>query len=102
MPQLALPILMEPSHLPPSVGRRAGGTYGVCSKRYFFRFSSACVRSAGVKSMRSFVLTYVREYGGGLLGIGCVGDVFSFGMSDCGTGVSGIGQIGCPVMRSKV
>ena len=29
-----------------------------------------------------------------LLGMGCVADVFSFGMSDCGTGVSTIGQIG--------
>ena len=48
---------------------RAGGTNGDCSQRNFFRFSSACARSAGVKSIRSFSLTKVREYGGGLVGM---------------------------------
>ena len=33
--------------------------------------------------------------------MGCVGEVFSPGTSDCGTLVSTIGQIGCPVIRSK-
>src|SRR5262245_42579888 len=102
MPPLALPMLIEPRYLPPSDGRRAGGTNGDGSHRYCLRFVSACCRSAGVKSIRSSTLTKVREYGGGALGIGCVADVFSFGMSDCGTGVSGIGQIGTPVMRSNV
>ena len=36
----------------------------------------------------------VREYAGGLLGNGCVGEVFSVGMLVCGTAFSGIGQIG--------
>src|SRR4029079_18763781 len=71
-----------------------GGTYGLCSQRNSLRFSSACLRSSGVKSMRSFSVMCVREYAGGLLGIGCVFDVFSNGISVCGTGVSGIGQIG--------
>ena len=35
-----------------------------------------------------------RPYAGGLVGNGCVGDVFSPGTSDCGTGFSSIGQIG--------
>src|SRR5712691_2242746 len=93
-PPLALPILIDPRYLPPDSGRRAGGTNGDCSQRYFFRFSSACACSAGVNSITSFVLTYVREYAGGLLGLGCVGEVHSPGMSVCGTGVSTIGQIG--------
>ena len=42
------------------------------------------------------------EYGVGLLGMGCVADVFSNGVSLCSTGVSTIGQIGSPVARSKV
>ena len=37
----------------------------------------------------------------GLDGNGCVGDVFSPGTSDCGTGVPTIGQTGWPVTRSK-
>src|SRR4051812_26407026 len=79
----------------------SGGTYGDGSHRNFARFFSACARSAGVKSIRSFSPTKVREYGGGLVGMGCVGEVFSVGMLVCGTATSGIGQIGCPVMRSN-
>ena len=33
--------------------------------------------------------------------MGCVGDVFSPGTSDCGTGTSLIGQTGWPVTRSN-
>jgi len=36
-----------------------------------------------------------------LVTCGWVGDVFSPGTSDCGTGRSGIGQIGTPVTRSS-
>src|SRR5215510_4821700 len=43
----------------------------------------------------------LRAYAGGLVGNGCVGDVFSPGTSDCGTGRSSIGHTGCPVTRSK-
>jgi len=42
------------------------------------------------------------EYGAGFDGIGCVGDDCSPGTSLLSTGVSGIGQIGSPVSRSKV
>jgi hypothetical protein len=39
--------------------------------------------------------------GAGFVGNGCVGDVFSPGTVDCGTGRSTIGQIGSPVSRSS-
>src|SRR5882724_3295396 len=71
-----------------------GGTKGDCSQRNFFRFSSACACSCGVKSITSLSATNVREYGGGTLGTGCVAAVFSPGMSLCGAGFSGIGQMG--------
>src|SRR6266705_164140 len=86
-PPLALPMLIDPRNFPPLVGRSAGGTNGDCSQRYLPRLSSACWCSCGVKSMTSSLLTNVREYAGGLLGIGCVGDVHSPGMSVWGTGV---------------
>ena len=35
----------------------------------------------------------------GLVGNGCVGDSFSPGTFDCGTGRISIGQIGSPVWR---
>src|SRR5436189_6328884 len=92
-PPLALPMLIAPMNLPPLAGCNAGGTNGDCSQRYLLRLSSACWCSCGVKSRMSSLLTNVREYAGGLLGIGCVGEVFSPGMSVCGTGVSTIGQI---------
>src|SRR5436190_13731259 len=91
MPPTVLPTLIAPAHL--SLGLTAGMN-GVGSQRYRFRLSSAVARSAGVKSIRSSTVTCVRAYGGGIVGIGCVGDVFSPGMSLCGTAFSGIGQIG--------
>src|SRR4051812_16808955 len=97
-PPVVLPMLIEPSS---GDSGPTGGTNGDFSHRYFFRFSSACARSAGVKSIKSFSLTNVRANGGGLVGIGCVGDVHSPGIVVCGTATSGIGQIGCPVMRSN-
>jgi len=54
-----------------------------------------------VKSIRSLSSTPLREYAGGLVGKGCVGDVFSPGTSVCGTGRSSIGHTGCPVTRSN-
>jgi len=38
---------------------------------------------------------------GGLFGIGCVGDVHSFGTSVCGTGLSVQPNTGRPLVRSK-
>ena len=66
------------------------------------RIACACARSSGVKSIRSSgILRKLRAYAGGLVGKGCVGEVFSPGTSDCGTGRSSIGHTGCPVTRSK-
>src|SRR6267142_6007917 len=56
---------------------------------------------SGVKLIRSSTPTDCRAYAGGLVGNGCVGDVFSPGTSDCGTGRSSIGHTGWPVTRSK-
>src|SRR5205823_12879536 len=55
----------------------------------------------GVKLISSSSVTACRAYAGGLVGNGCVGDVFSIGTSDCGTGFSSIGHTGWPVMRSN-
>src|ERR1035438_7093385 len=64
--------------------------------------SRACARISGVKSIRSSgILRKLRPYAGGLVGNGCVGDVFSPGTSDWGTGRSSIGQTGWPVTRSN-
>src|SRR6185295_10267653 len=90
-PPAVLPMLIEPSF---GEFGPTGGTYGDCSQRNFSRFFSACAFSAGVKSMMSFGVMNVRANAGGLLGIGCVGEVHSPGMSVCGTAFSSIGQIG--------
>ena len=63
---------------------------------------SAIARISGVKSARSFTVTPWYSNGAGFDGIGCVGDAFSPGTSDGGTGFSSIGQIGFPVARSNV
>ena len=42
-----------------------------------------------------------RSNAGGLVGNGCVGDVFSPGTVDCGTGRSSIGHTGLPFVRSS-
>ena len=68
---------------------------------YCLTISSAAARSSGVKSIRSSTVTPCRSNGGGLVGNGCVGDVCSPGVFDCGTGRSSIGHTGCPVTRSK-
>src|SRR5688500_11479796 len=90
-PPLVLAMLIDPRSF--EFGP-TGGTYAICSQRNSLRFSSACTRNAGVKSIRSLSATCVREYGGGLVGNGCVLAVFSPGMSVCGTGRSSMGQIG--------
>src|SRR4029079_13951199 len=96
VPPLALPVLIAPRI--PFGSPTTGGLY-ITATRYGFRFSSAWARSAAVKSIRSSgTLRNGRPYAGGLVGNGCVGDVFSPGPSDCCTGRSSIGQIGWPVM----
>src|SRR4051812_25297389 len=90
-PPEALAMFIDPSR---GSSGPIGGTYGDGSHRNRCRFLSAWARRAGVKSIRSPSARKVREYGGGLLGIGCVAAAFSVGTFVCGTGVSRIGQIG--------
>ena len=52
VPPLVLPMLIAPSSF--EFGP-TGGTYGICSQRNSLRFSSACARSAGVKSIKSLL-----------------------------------------------
>ena len=47
----------------------------------------------------SFSVNDWRANGGGAVGNGCVGQLFSPGTSLCGTGRSSIGQSGAPVIR---
>ena len=51
--------------------------------------------------MRSASVTPWRSNAGGLVGNGCVGEVFSPGTFDCGTGRSSIGHTGLPLVRSS-
>src|SRR6185436_19760426 len=98
VPPAVLPMLIEPSSFDSGP---VGGTYGDCSQRKNLRFASACLRSSGVKSMRSLSRMKMRAYGTGLVTKGCVGDVCSCFNVVWGTGRSSIGQIGTPVTRSK-
>src|SRR5437667_290616 len=76
-----------------------GGTTGPVT--YFLTTSIASARSSGVKSIRSSIVTPWRSKAGGLVGNGCVGDAFSPGTVDAGTGRSSIGHTGLPVTRSS-
>ena len=67
----------------------------------FDDFPRACSRSSGVKSIKSSSLRPCISKAGGLVTKGCVGQVFSPGTSDWGTGRSSMGQIGSPVSRLK-
>src|SRR5438445_360359 len=59
-------------------------------------------RTSGGQSIRAWgSLRKLRAYAGGLVGNGCIGEVFSPGTSDCGTGRSSIGHTGRPVTRSN-
>src|SRR5260370_35242066 len=64
--------------------------------RYFFAMASASAFSSDVKSIRSFSLMPSGSNGAGLVGNGCVADVFSPGTADCGTGRPTIGRPGWP------
>jgi ABC-type multidrug transport system fused ATPase/permease subunit len=63
--------------------------------------SSAFARNSGVKSIKSSSLTPWRSKAGGLVGKGCVGEVYSPGTVDCGAGRSSIGQTGWPVTHTR-
>src|SRR5947208_9585120 len=71
MPPTVLPTLIAPRRV--ALGTTAG-MKGVGSHRNFLRLSSAVARSCGVKSITSSTVTWVRAYGGGLVGIGCTPD----------------------------
>src|ERR1700687_4236714 len=93
-------MLIAPSV--PLTSPSTAGLYIQGATLYRAIFLSACARSSGVKSIRSSgTLNSLRAYAGGLVGNGCVGDVFSPGTSDCGTGRSSIGHPGMPVTRSQ-
>ncbi len=85
-----------PSGASQSEGGRKSGPM-----RYWWAISRACLRSSGVKSMRSFSVIPWISKAAGLVGNGWVGQVFSSGASDCGTLRSSMGQTGSPVSRLK-
>src|SRR5216684_2025724 len=60
---------------------------------------TASAFNSGVKSIRVSSVTPCQSYPAGLVGNGCVFEVFSPGTSDCGTGRSTNGQTGSPVVR---
>src|SRR3954470_22338224 len=91
VPDVSAPI--GPSALLTTGGRNAG------PRRNRFDASRPAALSSGVKSIRSLSITPLREKAGGLVGNGCVGDVFSPGTSVCGTGRSSIGKIGSAAPR---
>src|SRR6267143_3399819 len=68
---------------------------------YCFVMAIASARNSGVKSIRLSTVDPWRSNAAGLVGKGCVGDVRSPGVADCGTGRSSIGQTGLPVTRSN-
>src|SRR3954469_7462778 len=76
-----------------------GGNPG--TRRNTLAASRPAAFNYGVKSIKSLSTTPLREYAGGLVGNGCVGEVFSPGTSVCGTGRSSIGHTGWPLIRSK-
>src|SRR5215510_15237063 len=98
VPPPVVPIVTA-AYGPPGLLNTGGRNIG--PMRYDFSCSSACCRSAGVKSISSDSVTACRAYAGGFVGNGCVGDVFSPGTSLCGTGRSSIGHTGWPVTRSN-
>ena len=64
----------------------------------FLPFGVAASTAFCVEAAPLSAAVTVRSENGGMVGIGCVGDVFCSVL--CGTGRSGIGKIGLPVSRS--
>src|SRR5215216_2520630 len=60
-----------------------------------------CLRSQGLSPQASSLLSVVGANGCGFVGKGCVGQLWSPGTSDWGTGRSSIGKIGSPVSRLR-
>src|SRR3954451_5849742 len=72
---VAVPAPTAPSR--PVTEPRIGGVNGEVPTLYRFSTSSACARSSGVKSITSSgIRRKLRPYAGGLVGNGCVGEVF--------------------------
>ena len=85
----------------PGSSPRTDGGVNSGPVRYCLMIASASARSSAVKSMRSSSCSPCRSNGGGLVGNGCVADVFSPGTFDCGTRRSSMGHTGLPVARSS-
>src|SRR5688572_23777986 len=96
-PQFAPPVVPGRAIVPSSEGGVNSGPV----RKPWIAFS-AIARISGVKSARSFAFEPWYSNGAGFDGIGCVGDAFSPGTSDGGTGFSSIGHTGLPVTRSNV
>src|SRR5687767_400794 len=88
-------VASGPSHLLTTGGVKRGPNL------YRDATIAASLRSSGVKSIRSSIITPCRSKAGGLDGNGCVGEYHSPGTSPMATGRSTIGQTGCPVARSN-
>src|SRR5918994_5020796 len=81
--------------------RTVGGLNGGTSSRSALACFNAGALISGVQSLRCSSLRPMNSYGAGLIGNGCVGESFSPGTFDAGTGFSSNPQIGWPVSRLK-
>ena len=88
--------------VPSSASDTEGGVKMLSLRRKPWMDSSARARSSGVKSIKSSSPKPCRSKAAGRVGKGCVGEYHSPGTSPAGTGLSTIGQIGSPVILSKV
>mgnify|MGYP006174152689 CR=1 FL=1 len=87
---LAALVWLRRRDLADAMAERFGGVYRLLLNKYYVDeiYDASVVRP-------------IRSNGGGFVGIGCVAGVHSVGTSVCSTGTSGIGQTGCPLVRSK-
>src|SRR5262249_11941529 len=97
LPQLAPPLWPGISIDP----FRLRGVKGPSFREFRNSSRTLACSSSERKGLMSFSVNDCRANGGGAVGKGCVGDVFSPGASVCGTGRSSIGHSGAPVTRSK-
>ena len=81
---------------------RIEGGVKISPRMYGSTISTASARSSGVKSIRSSTVMPCRSNGSGFVGNGWVGEIYSPGVFEPGTGCSTMGQTGSPVTRSNV
>ena len=84
----------------PSASATEGGA-NIGPRVYCATIFSAWALISGVKSITSSTVKPWRSNAAGFVGNGCVGDVRSPGVFDCGTARSSIGHTGLPVSRSN-